>query len=435
MSSTGPTTKRSSANQPLYWALGGGLAALLLLALWMSRSASSDDEPLETQYGRQHTRAGARSVNGATVLAELFRLAGHRVSTEDQLYPSLMKQGKTIVWIPDDFAPPTKKQRDFLEQWLAAGESRTLIYVGRDFDAAPLYFDAAAKLTSDAEQSQIFIEERDAAQKLHAAARATMPERENARWFTVEKQGKPRNVRTLQGPWAAGVDAAQVEIQIDGRLVPPPLPKPANDAEASAAGDKAPWWEADNKSPPPAAAPSPTAPLATLLLSSEGDALVTKLTDLQWADGQAIIVTNGSFLLNYPLVNHEHRKLAAKLVAECGSAGDVIFLDPKRGGPAVLDQDPEGVDDQATALQLLQIWPLNVILIHAIILGIILCLALSPIFGRPKELPLESPADFGKHITALGQLFARTKDRVYAQTRLLQYQQQAKRGSGKTHKK
>ena len=110
-----------------------------------------------------------------------------------------------------------------------------------------------------------------------------------------------------------------------------------------------------------------------------------------------------------------------------------MFIESGEGGPAVLDKEPTG--GLPTALELLKIWPLNAILLHLTVLGIVLCLARSPIFGRPRELPADSPADFGKHIEALGKLLARTKDRTYAQARLAQYRQIGQRRSGKSHLK
>ena len=132
-------------------------------------------------------------------------------------------------------------------------------------------------------------------------------------------------------------------------------------------------------------------------------------------------------------MNHEHRKLAARLVNECGSAGKVAFVESYAGGPPVLDKEP--ADDASSPLAFMDVWPLNAIIIHLTVLGIIFCLARSPIFGRPRELPPESSADFGKHVAALGDLLARTKDQQYALARLQQYRELAKRDSGKSHLK
>ena len=47
-----------------------------------------------------------------------------------------------IAWSgsPDDFQPPSPDVAVWFESWLATRPHRTLIYVGRDFDAAPWYW-------------------------------------------------------------------------------------------------------------------------------------------------------------------------------------------------------------------------------------------------------------------------------------------------------
>jgi hypothetical protein len=73
--------------------------------------------------------------------------------------------------------------------------------------------------------------------------------------------------------------------------------------------------------------------------------------------------------------------------------------------------------------------------VHLAVLGLVFCLARFPIFGRPRDLPGEPAADFGKHVAALGELLARSQDRHYAQARLAHYRELAKRDSGKSHLK
>ena len=116
-----------------------------------------------------------------------------------------------------------------------------------------------------------------------------------------------------------------------------------------------------------------------------------------------------------------------------GQQRKVVFIESEAGGPPILDKEPTG--GFPTPLDLLKVWPLNAMLLHLAVLGIVVCLARSPIFGRPRELPAESPADFGKHVAALGKLLARTRDRNYAQARIAQYRQVAERRSGRSHLK
>ena len=69
---------------------------------------------------------------------------------------------------------------------------------------------------------------------------------------------------------------------------------------------------------------SPWSDMEALLESDEG-LLVGRLGIGQ---SQLLVVSNGSFLLNATLVNHEHRKLAGKLVDTIGpKACDVVFLE------------------------------------------------------------------------------------------------------------
>ena len=404
-----PTASAASgAKKPPAWlwpALGIG-AAILLVALgwWFSGPAT---ETLPVAYGKRRGGESARSVNGTSILNELFKQAGHRTSTFNRLSPRLDKTD-VIVWTPDDFSPPTAKQREFLETWLAAGSGRTIVYIGRDYDAAVAYWEKVQPPGNapPSPENDELVRQLARAKANWSARRSQMPVDEYARWFTVRKAGQKRKASQLGGPWSDGIDAAKAEIQIEGRLDVPVV--------------------ADVGTGEPAI---PTN--IDVLLESKGDPLATRLTDYSWGDGQVIVLTNGSFVLNYPLVNHEHRRLAARLIAECGTESKrVVFLESGPGGPAILDKEPTAED---SALAFLNVWPLNAIVIHLTILGIIFCLARSPIFGRPRELPPEPAADFGKHVAALGELLARTEDRHYAQSRLEQYRGLAKRDSGKSH--
>jgi hypothetical protein len=156
---------------------------------------------------------------------------------------------------------------------------------------------------------------------------------------------------------------------------------------------------------------------------------VTQVRDYGFAgDNKILVVTNGSFLLNLPLVNHEHRKLAGRLIDSCGDPDSmtsetkrVAFLESPAGGMRVLDEEPGS--GAPTGLGPLTEPPLSVVLMHWGILGILLLFAKFPIFGRPKQLPPDPVSDFGKHVDALGQLLQRTDDAGFASQQLAHYQQ------------
>jgi uncharacterized protein DUF4350 len=389
-----------------------GVVCAVVLMVVGALLAGRRDEILPTVYGRRRGSEASRSVNGTAVLAEFFRRAGNRVTTLSRFSPKL-EQFDVIVWVPDDFKPPSKERREWLENWLRNGSGRTVVYVGRDYNAAIDYWERMVPQTPEAQADEALHRQAEARAEWEAA-RSKMPTKDYACWFTARRDEKPRKIESFSGPWADGIEPKQTNVRLEGCLAMPSYD------DVSTLDD-----------------PFPPANVEPLLMS-EQDALAFRLindtldTD-DWNKGKIIVIANGSFVLNYPLVNHEHRKLADQLVRECGTGRKVIFIESGPDGPPILKKEPTG--GFPTAMELLKVWPLNAILLHLTVLGIVLCLSRSPIFGRPRELPADSPTDFGKHVAALGKLLARTHDRNYAQARLVQYRQIAERRSGRSHLK
>lgn len=373
-----------------------GLIALALLLAWWFRGR----DQLQTGYGRRSGPEQRNSVNGTFAFSEMFRQTGRTVTSVDRLSPRL-RRFQTIVWFPDDYARPKDEQLDFLEQWMSEESGRTVIYVGRDYDAASAYWTRILPLAPPDQEAEVRRQLADAKSK-YQTSRTSVPQSQYARWFTM-KSGPVQKVTTLSGPWAAGVDVRKAELTLASRLDPP------------------------KKKDAPAGSQHPPPDTLTPLLQSGQETLIFRASDSAWIGGKVIVVNNGSSLLNYPLINKEHRKLAARLIAECPD-GEVAFLESGAGGPAV---------EHKSLPKPHQTWPfpMNAIVFHLVALAIIFCLARAPIFGRPRTLPSDSPADFGKHIRALGKLMQRTKDQAYAYARLQQYRQHGKRDSGKSHKK
>jgi hypothetical protein len=305
----------------------------------------------------------------------------------------LRERADTIVWFPSDLEKPSDEAIDWLQNWLLEEPGRTLIYVGRDFDAEPGYWKKVSPGAPTHLASE-FATRQSNAQGNFTITRQALKPSEDWSWFTLEGTLKQRDVRTLDGAsrWLAGVDPTKVEIELHGRLIPPE--------------DR--FTDIDE-----------------VLLESEGDALVwsEKFWNIGWGEGQhsqLIVVANGSFLLNLQLVNHEHRKLAAALVREIGHKQHVVFLEAA-GNPDISDKDPQ--PRLPTAAQMLGIAPFNRILLHLAVVGIIFCFSRWPIFGRPREEPPAPLSDFGEHVSSLGQLLALAGNRELALARVQHYQQ------------
>jgi hypothetical protein len=318
----------------------------------------------------------------------MFQEAGYSVGTARRLSPAL-ERADVIVWAPDDFQPPRSEVQQFLEEWLWDREGRTLVYIGRDFDAAVLYWEMMA-VSPPADQALEVRQRLASKRSQHAAARLKMPEEEDAQWFISRRRGQRRTVQSLRGPWSQDIDTSKAQIELEGHLA---LPADSTDGQ------------------------EPESASAAALLESDGVVLVSRFRRPVWGDSQILVVTNGSFLLNLPLVNPEHRKLAGRLIDQCGPAGRVVFLESGPGGPGISLGDAE----QYPLLAAFTVWPVGGILLHLILVGIVFCLSVFPIFGRARELAKEDCSDFGSHVRAVGQLLERTGDRQDAQARLAQY--------------
>lgn len=363
---------------------------ILALAL-LSMIVAGCSEGIETSYGHRSGLAGGNSVNGTAVLARMFIAAGHEVTTASRLSPRVYETADCIVWAPNDFKPPSPEVRQWFEAWWRHAPDRTLIYIGRDYDAAPGYWRA---VISSAPPKKVAEMKRRLArdQNDFLSDRAAMPSDEDAEWFIARGKRRQKQVKTLSGAayWLSDVDEKKIDIELNGRLIPPP--------------------EAD------------------VLVESEGDAIVSRQD--MGNDGSLIVVVNGSFLLNMPLVNHENRKLAGLLIEEIGAAPqEVVFLESGPDGPPIWEEEPP--EHAQTSLEILAVWPFNAIFLQLGALGLIFCYSRFPIFGRARPLAAPRLSDFGRHIAALASLLERTGDRAYALNRVAHYQQTVRREPGR----
>jgi hypothetical protein len=334
---------------------------------------------LPTDYGH---RRGTRSVNGTAVLGSMLTQQGHKVRSWRWLSPRVKETADVLVWAPDNFGPPEAKVRRWIEDWLLAKPGRTMIYIGRDFDGASSYWSQVRQGTQGAQYKELSLRLAES-QAAFSVERAAAKD-DDGEWFEIETKPPHRQVTTLAGApaWTAGVDPKKARVEIGHRLKPPEF--------------------------------------AEVLLSSDGDALVARH---EWGDSQLLVVTNGSFLLNVAIVNHENRKLAQALVdqvaagSQPGTAKQVFFLDTlfrdrldiKKEEPKDKRRDPSN--------------PLNMIMLQLALLGALYTAACWPIFGRPRGAESQHLSDFGKHVEALGDLLERNANAERARERLAHYRQ------------
>lgn len=378
--------------------------ALLVAGLLLVSGCAQRQTDLPTAYGKRSGSA-ASSVNGTKALSEMFREAGYWVRSYSAVSPNLLRHD-VIVWVPNSAVGPDDEFRDVILNWMNEDEGRTLVIVGRDFDAAVEYWDQMLPKVPP-EKKLDAMRQRALAIERFDETRNTFMKEGDYFFYKLERDVPRRVVNKLNGPWAEGIDASKMNIVLRSKMEP---------ATAESLYTKVDTSQED-------AIPVELVEDVEVLLGTGDEAIVARLGS-EYSVNQIILVNNGSFLLNLPMVNPEHRKLAGKLVNQCDQAyydlDEVAFLETDYGVPI---RSADESTDGTSGWEWLSRWPLNLVGLQMAWWLIVLCFALYPIFGRPKQLPAAQTSDFKKHIDSVGDLLEATEDYGYAQLRLQQYQQ------------
>lgn len=373
-----------------------------------------------------------RSLSGLGLHREIWETAGAKSIIAKKLSPRL-DSVEVIVLVGQTFAPPGEQARAWLEDWLAAETGRSVIYFGRDLNGEVYY---RQRTLSQLDSSRSKIAEQDLARAQVRELRdrvREVPESTFCRWFYLDVQHGRTTYTQFDGPWAGdlqglagqwpvGIALQTPQAQDWQNLKPSWLttPKaatstPVFDPFASEDGTvrRSRWqldeletdtlWDAEFQDVPVA---------QTLLTAADGVPLVTRLTSDKFSGSQIIVVANAAPFLNATLIEPLHRGVAEKLVDMCLPAEKVALLAYDSNG-ILISSIPES-DARGAGLEMFLVWPLYALTIPLALIGIVLCMAVAPILGRPKSLPKRSVSDFGLHVDAVGKLLRETQDLAYA---------------------
>jgi hypothetical protein len=327
------------------------------------------------------------------VFADMFAERGFTVKRRQKISPRI-ERFETLVWFPDDYSCPSAKATDALNAWLENGWERTLIYVGRDYTAQADYL-ADVMQSAPAEQKEEVLR-RIAEAKLEQDTGTGSygfywldEDLTSCEWF--DQKTIPREkVSQLDGPMSSGVSPTGSTLKLSTILVP-------NPKTCGPEGD----WE------------------VTPWLSANGHDFVFELQRRydDYSNNRILVVSNGSFLLNFSLVNRRNRQLAGKLIDRCDVQGDVLFLESGPHGIDVSDSDTINHNTWAWIAQP----PLRYIVPHFLMWGILFCFVFFPIFGRPRILKKRSTSTFRNHVDAIGKLLGRSDHRNRAIEKIEKY--------------
>lgn len=349
-------------------------APALILALALAALAPGCGPYVDTTYGR----ARAPSVNGTTVLADLFRARGHEVRAAFRLSDELKEWADVIVRFAPAPGPPAKDEAQWYSGWLSERAGRSLVYVPHDYDAESEYWaralDQLPPTANERTRDRIREAQKDAdrwADRLPPPAHSPAPV---AHWFDVEPKAAPVVCARLGGPWARGLDPAKAALTCVRAL---------------------------------------KVETGRVLLTGDDKPLVIDRGDVD--DGRVLVAANGSFLLNLPLTEASRWPLAVRTVRWAegeGGDGDAV-AEPSAGRLRVAFVEGGGVvggdAGMPSVWKLLDISPFGRVFGHLFALGLAACLARAPRLGRPRP---DEPAGADRpvaHPEALGSLLARTR--------------------------
>lgn len=333
---------------------------------------------IDATYGR----ARDQSVNGTGALARLFQARGDEVRVTVRLNGEVAAWAGTIVRFAPYAGPIDRREAEWYGDWLDEDPDRRLIFVARDYDAESEYWSAMlARLpeTADKELRERARKRRDAtknwADRAVGDARSPVLPGE---WFALTKAtGRPEPCKRLEGPWADGLSPVATALTRHRAI------------------------KAD--------------PESKVLLSGDGEALVVEQSVYDSDLDQILIVANGTFLLNFPLVNRARRPLAGKVVGWSGAAPRRVAFVESRS-----PTDPAG-GRPPSVFSLLWIEPFGWIAAHLGAFGLLTALAAAARLGRARPEPPAGADRPAAHAEALGDLLARSRDADAARAHLDAY--------------
>ena len=398
------------------------------------------------QYGDVRYPGKSSSINGLGIFEELCNQAGSRCFVTNRLSPRLDK-ADAIVLVGNTFEPPAKEARDWLEEWLAAKAGRSVIYFGRDFDAEIYYRQQTLARVPAAERYRAALKLAGAQMKLNTLLMSEISSDVFCRWFQLKIHKPQVETRNFTGPWADDLEPSQLnsrDATWPVRVVLDPVrrsqrrdkPKwlapatgstirvPTFDVDSTDAEDapvfRSIWSEYDINDDQTWKEEWSKVPenVSVLLAGGDGTPLVMKLTSSRYADSQILTLVNAAPLLNGSLVRPHFREVARRLIDSIQPAKRIALLPFNQQGILVSDLEDE---DEIAGLSVLTVWPMNIVVAHLAFLGILICLALFPILGRPQGLRRLSLSDFGQHAEAVGRMLQRTGDSSYATRIIAEY--------------
>ncbi|MEM6780155.1 MAG: hypothetical protein AAF670_21060 [Planctomycetota bacterium] len=391
-----------------------GLLVLLLMSTGCSRFV--------TTYGDSKGFNGDRSLNGFGALRDTIETISSRIQTRD-LY-RLSKRSRdndAIVWIPSKWPPANEVDAiEWMDEWMKSG-GKTLVFVVPDGGSTDAYWRLASS-SAPAEDSLEYRRRLARQVNQRLISEANRKDVDVSDWFRAVAT---RGGLTLDDFRSASFDLQEASSQATAAS-PNGASTSADSAEAEEdASDQRMLFEPLDEADPEGL---PEMRHVTILAST---------SRMSWDESRVIVVAGGGLLTNFAMTQRPAQMMATDIAESIDSRISanqetltVGFLESNETPIPISKAAPNA--PVATGMEALTTWPLSLISIHALFLGIVMCLMLMPIFGRPRSVRYNDPTRFGNHLDAMATLMHRGRhrdaaaDQRYARERISRYMRQVR---------
>ncbi|TWU01983.1 hypothetical protein [Neorhodopirellula pilleata] len=402
-----------------------------------------------TEYGESDGVQGNQSLNGfgafRNAIGQSETAPEVTINTRDlSRLSSRAERFDTLVWIPKAWPPANEAAvTTWLNRWLRKGQ-KSIVFVVPDGGSTEAYFREAASVAPPQQRLEY---------------RRRLANLINERLL---EDGQRRDVRL--GDWFVAEALPYRQILSDRRIADYDLSE-VPDRESSASGqdlndDSIDIGEiemvdiddeqllaeidelldmADDEAELPAEIVDPiqfeSLGQETTPRSGNRKLLTTlaRITDSRWADSQILVVASGGLITNYAMTAAPANELANEIsdsISRTAKANDnegkkieIAFLSSDEGPVPVSNLQPGA--PVATGMELLTTWPLSLVTMHGVFLGVVMCLMLLPVFGRARQVTYNRTTHFGNHLSAMAALMRRSDRNVngtlFARTKISQY--------------
>ncbi|MEM6472486.1 MAG: hypothetical protein AAF802_23190 [Planctomycetota bacterium] len=413
-----------------------------------------------TDYGASEGYFARRSLNGVTTFRQAFRQAGW----EDRKVARLtgrIRNIDTIVWTPTHPTPIGAATNRWMESWLSQ-PGRTLIYVIPDSGSEADFFREARPSADPSQRLEYRRRYGEALNRQHAwqLHRTTLP---SNGWFVAMPEVRRVDVGDVVPQSRDGEITGEDSTRVNGEETAEAKSDGAGGISGESDVERLVEWhleeyDSDNAEhqgsliweqvgPGPyfleysqdSTVSATETSFVPVVNGSDGRTIVARIESDRWPKSQVLVVAAGSMLTNFALTKDYGQRLAVSLIDSAqeirnqsmpavSAESDEATAEPEP--PLVGFANANGsmpvskhVGDipRAVGAELLTVFPISFVTIHIALLGIIICLCLMPIFGRPRRSVERELADFGDHLDAVATLMYRRGGESFAKRKISDY--------------